>query len=1261
MEPCNGRRPFGVFPGVVLPRPMHHQREGKPSVAISFEPGHADSEPGAQLKIFKPSAPPLRQISADNKTPFYMNRYTARLACDSNRTHGHCIYATPLVLFCLSLFLSVAWVRAVVPPSGLANIMNPAGGFNLEGDLYANTPTVGQGDWTYDPGLYPGAGRGVLYTNGEPINPNVTYHLIDSFTTADNIFGSGPGIKYDANPNLWNWTSAKALSKDDMNHVLIHFDTEMGTGHRWVFVAADRESDNGDAYIDFEFLQNTLTVTTNADGTSGNFVSTGPHGGRTVNDFLLTIHLVQGGSMAEFFFQRWAELVDNGATYYDYVDAPFNPSKVLVGVNTNYPIAVPWGAYGRTNYLPNTFAEGGVDLTELLGNLDPCLGLNVRTILVKTKTSHSDTANLVDFVAPIQLDIQIGPSADAGPDQSVCDHGDFTTFTMDGSVSQGLAPITGINWSVVASNGLVQITDPGATNTTVKVYGSSATLRLEIFSLIGAIICTNTDDVVLTVNPAPSCAITNIDQPFVPQNGTVCPGSGPYSFSGPTDVGSYKWIVTGDATIVGPTNLMVVQVQPSGPPVCNGSFTVRLELSTPQGCLSVCEYGPILVRDQTPPTISCVGPKTYECTASWAFDPPSFSDACGTPTLAILSTVTNATCGNTYVATRTWSARDACGNSNTCSQVITVVDTTAPTISQCPPNRAIERCEAGGLTLAISTTKQSITVQQWINEGGAAADSCGGILVSYQDVVNGTCPTIVTRTFTVSDNCTNAVMCVQVLTFDDTIAPSITCPPAQDFSGCNVSAITGLVYSTNAVSINLAQLQAAGGNASDACGIVSITYQDTQAGNCPVRVTRKFIVTDNCGNTNQCTQNITITDRVSPTITAVPGGADLGCKPTTLPTDASVRPQVTASDACGSPVTINVSHVDATGANCVKTRTFSISATDVCNNTSATQTVVYTWVDDNAGPVISLPQRRQYYCPGDRVIIGPPAASDDCGVASIRVTMNSVEIGSWTNGVWTPDWPVDKEWMLATGFYVVVVTATDHCGNVTTSTFRFWKLDDCTQYCSLTQGFYGSQKGKFWYNGQLMQGFDLVESLLNAGDAHPGQKGVLIGVKGVNGVADNYLLIKPGQGGCIAERLPAGGRSEPFPGMTGVGHGFGTECETDLPLDRKGKKFVNNALGQIISLSLNVRLDTNLFNFKLQQEFCTLGEDGSLGRVSIPNSVWTYLTAHYAQPTVGHLLKLANDVLGGAVTTVDATEAGGAAGAINGGFDECRIPVPCID
>ena len=77
--------------------------------------------------------------------------------------------------------------------------------------------------------------------------------------------------------------------------------------------------------------------------------------------------------------------------------------------------------------------------------------------------------------------------------------------------------------------------------------------------------------------------------------------------------------------------------------------------------------------------------KIVEAGTVWTFDAPTASDGCGTNTISVVSTVTNVTCGNTFNATRTWRVTDACGNSAECSQTVTVVDTTAPTVSRFGP------------------------------------------------------------------------------------------------------------------------------------------------------------------------------------------------------------------------------------------------------------------------------------------------------------------------------------------------------------------------------------------------------------------------------------------------------------------------------------------------------------------------------------------------------------------------------------------------
>ena len=46
-------------------------------------------------------------------------------------------------------------------------------------------------------------------------------------------------------------------------------------------------------------------------------------------------------------------------------------------------------------------------------------------------------------------------------------------------------------------------------------------------------------------------------------------------------------------------------------------------------------------------------------------------------------------CENTELITRTWSATDGCANQSTCSQVITVTDTTPPVLSGVPGDATV--------------------------------------------------------------------------------------------------------------------------------------------------------------------------------------------------------------------------------------------------------------------------------------------------------------------------------------------------------------------------------------------------------------------------------------------------------------------------------------------------------------------------------------------------------------------------------------------
>src|SRR5207237_868391 len=95
------------------------------------------------------------------------------------------------------------------------------------------------------------------------------------------------------------------------------------------------------------------------------------------------------------------------------------------------------------------------------------------------------------------------------------------------------------------------------------------------------------------------------------------------------------------------------------------------------------------------------------------------TDTCSSVSIGY-SDVTNSGCGGTYTILRTWTATDACTNSASCVQTITVHDTNAPSIT-CP----------GSVTLNCpADTRTNVTGV------ATATDACSSLSVSYSDVTN---------------------------------------------------------------------------------------------------------------------------------------------------------------------------------------------------------------------------------------------------------------------------------------------------------------------------------------------------------------------------------------------------------------------------------------------------------------------------------------------------------------------------------------------
>src|SRR5512140_3118232 len=115
---------------------------------------------------------------------------------------------------------------------------------------------------------------------------------------------------------------------------------------------------------------------------------------------------------------------------------------------------------------------------------------------------------------------------------------------------------------------------------------------------------------------------------------------------------------------------------------CGNTFAATRTWQALDACgnSAVCSQTVTMI-DTTAPVITCANTnKTVQLGQAWTFDAPTATDNGSNVVISVLGTVTNTTgfCGNTFAATRTWQALDACGNSAACSQTVTMIDTTAP-------------------------------------------------------------------------------------------------------------------------------------------------------------------------------------------------------------------------------------------------------------------------------------------------------------------------------------------------------------------------------------------------------------------------------------------------------------------------------------------------------------------------------------------------------------------------------------------------------
>ncbi|WP_264538263.1 gliding motility-associated C-terminal domain-containing protein [Flavobacterium sp. N1736] len=260
-------------------------------------------------------------------------------------------------------------------------------------------------------------------------------------------------------------------------------------------------------------------------------------------------------------------------------------------------------------------------------------------------------------------------------------------------------------------------------------------------------------------------------------------------------------------------------------------------------------------------------------------------------------------CANSGTYTNTWVAKDVCLNtSTTFTQVITIIDNTAPTWTT--------TANALNVTLQCSDFAGLSTAQ---NQTPTATDNCGGTITYTKasgNFVAGSCSNsgTYTNTWIAKDICLNtSTTFTQVITIIDNTTPTWTTQTAFLNRTVECSDLSAL-----------ASAQALFPIASDLCdgdvsNIVKTSGQFVASGSCSNAgtYTNTWVVSDDCGNISDTfTQIITIEDTTKPTFSGdLPTDITVSC-------DAVPEPaEMQATDNCDSNLPIVFSEIKSDIAN----------------------------------------------------------------------------------------------------------------------------------------------------------------------------------------------------------------------------------------------------------------------------------------------------------------------------------------------------------
>jgi len=237
---------------------------------------------------------------------------------------------------------------------------------------------------------------------------------------------------------------------------------------------------------------------------------------------------------------------------------------------------------------------------------------------------------------------------------------------------------------------------------------------------------------------------------------------------------------------------------------------------------------------------------------------------------------------------------------------------------------------------------------------------------------NNACEYTKTYVYRAKDACGNNSFASETITVRDTQAPVFqNCPESMTIQ-CGTE-VPAAIAAENIVAI-------------DACHNATVSYLGETVENpdaCTTVISRRYVATDDCGNSARCTQTITVVDTLAPVL-SVPANIDAQCYEQVVFADAS------ATDCHG----FEISEVrDTVAGQCPQSYTIirHFTATDICGNSSEGTQEIH--VTDSEAPVFDqLDTYVQVECT-EVDNVPAPTATDRCGAVTVQLVEETLNSG----------------------------------------------------------------------------------------------------------------------------------------------------------------------------------------------------------------------------------------------------------------------------